>query len=79
MGQATEEEIGVEREYVLIRGSTILLLIRVDCGQYGIMKNQMKKNMAMGMNNLPQSVDKSMNIINTFVKANKSAIGKKPF
>ena len=79
MDQATEEEIRVSREYVFKRGLVTFLLIGADRGQYGIMKNQIQQIMAMGTNNYPKSVHETTNILNLFVKMNKSGTGKKPF
>ena len=37
----------------------------------------MQKIMAMGFNNYPKSVDKTMNILNTFAKTSKATFGKR--
>ena len=71
MDLATGEEIKKAKEYVFKRGSVTLLLIGVDCAQCCGMKNQMQQNMAMGTNNYPKSVDKTMKILNTFAKTSK--------
>ena len=77
MDLATEEVIKKAKEYVLKRGSATLLLIGTDHTRYGCMKNQMQQNMAMGTNNYPKLVDKTMNISNTFAKTNKSTFERK--
>ena len=67
------------REQVFKRGLATLLLIRADYGHYGIMKNQVQQNMAMGTNNYPKSGDDTMNTLNTCAKMNKIRFGKNSF
>ena len=68
----TDEEIKEAKEYVLKRGSATLLLIGADLGWYGSLKNELQQNMSMGTNIYLKSVDKMMNILNTFTKTLKS-------
>ena len=77
MDLTTEKELKEAREYMLKRGLATVLMIGADHGRYGTMKNQMQQNMAMGTNNYPKSIDEIMNILNTFIKTNKSSYAKK--
>ena len=77
MDLTMEKQRREAKEYVLKRGSGSLFFIGADHGRYGAMKNQIKQNMAMGTNNFPKLVDKTMNILNTFAKMNKTSYGKK--
>ena len=72
MEDATYEELKRATEYVLKGGSATLLLIGADQGQYGSLKIQLQQDMAMGTNKYPKSVDKTVNILNTFAKTSKS-------
>ena len=73
---ATGDEIKKAKEYVLKRGLATILLIGEYQGPYGGMKNQMQWNMAMGTNNYPRSVDKTMKFLNTFALTSKNMFGK---
>ena len=75
--QATKEELKVTRENVLKRGLATFLLIGTDCIRYGVMKNQMQQNMAIGTNNYLKLEDETMNIINTIATTSKGGVVKK--
>ena len=77
MDLSAKKEIKEAREYALKRVSAILLLIGADCRRYVTMKNHMQQNMAMGANNYHKLVNKTMNILNTFIKMNKTIYGKR--
>ena len=59
---ATDDRIKKANEYALKRGSTTLLLIGADWGQYGSLKNQLQQNTSTDTNNYLKSVDETMNI-----------------
>ena len=48
-----------------------MLLIGADKRHYGSLNNQLQQNMAMGTNNCIESVDETINILNTFAKMSK--------
>ena len=77
MERASEEKIKKAREYALKRGSATLLLTGANHTRYGSIKNQMQQNMAMGTNNLPVLIHKTMNTLNTFAKTNKNIFGRR--